>query len=201
MLRRVAWGGPGCLSAGSRVVGRAALALFILRVSGIWTSHATPPHCRLMRGHLWYIPPSPPFSAWREMVLPSPAAVAAALTVSAPDDRALLPGSEGLLVDAETVEGMLGEVRRTLDSACFARVAQVCRGPPGAGGEAEALACGWGVVRRRMCFGELVVMDTRRSWFGGWRPQGGAARDVTPVVTLSGPPTARMRGAGRPGAL
>ncbi|KAL6779752.1 PEX3 [Auxenochlorella protothecoides x Auxenochlorella symbiontica] len=65
-------------------------------------------------------------AAWREMVLPSPAAVAAALTVSAPDDRALLPGSEGLLVDAETVEGMLGEVRRTLDSACFARVAQKC---------------------------------------------------------------------------
>lgn len=113
------------------------------------------------------------------MVLPSPAAVAAALTVSAPDDRALLPGSEGLLVDAETVEGMLGEVRRTLDSACFARVAQVCGGSPGAGGEAEALACGWGGVRRRMCFGELVVMDAGRSWFGGWRPQGGAARDVT----------------------
>lgn len=58
--------------------------------------------------------------------MPSRPAVALALAVPLPDDRALAANSESLLVDGETVTGMLGELRRTLGSADFARCAADC---------------------------------------------------------------------------
>ena len=65
-------------------------------------------------------------AAYEELALPSKAAVALALAVPAPDDRALVANSESMLVDGETVTGMLGELRRTLESGSFARCAQAC---------------------------------------------------------------------------
>ncbi|KAK2080249.1 hypothetical protein QBZ16_000102 [Prototheca wickerhamii] len=68
----------------------------------------------------------PGLPTYEELALPSKAAVALALAVPAPDDRALVANSESMLVDGETVTGMLGELRRTLESGSFARCAQAC---------------------------------------------------------------------------
>eukprot|EP00887_Chlorella_sp_A99_P006264 scaffold3.g6264.t1 len=63
---------------------------------------------------------------WAAYLLPSPAAVAARLQVRAPDNRAMLPMAEAMLVDQEVVEGMVAEARRIVDGPQFGEALLAC---------------------------------------------------------------------------
>ena len=63
---------------------------------------------------------------WISFLLPSPSELREALRLHHPDDRALLPGTHSLLVDADAVGAMMNEVGCIIESERFRDVALKC---------------------------------------------------------------------------
>jgi peroxin-3 len=103
---------------------------------------------------------------WARFLLPPPPALREALRARRPDNRALLPAGEALVVDAEAVEALLAEKGRVLSSARFQEVATVSpevfgtqRG--GAGGAGPAAGSPQPAARRVVRGAWCVVRGAR----------------------------------------
>jgi hypothetical protein len=84
------------------------------------------------------VAPNLPLAGWDRFLLPPPAALSESLLEPRPDNRALAPQPQPLLVDREAVGAMLAEVRRVVASDRFHETLVVSRSL--AGGSLACLA-------------------------------------------------------------